>query len=212
MHLKSGRCVPTWMLCLATVALVAGACSEGPSPRRLAERADSVRAAAKADSARPKTSAASLLRDSAAADSAAIASLPPRLRTDFDIDVLFTERALRDSSRAYCQPLSDSTSREVRKRLRGNVDGRVAVLFVRANRASGVLNRVELVRRPAAGGQRGYIWDREEDETKSVEWKAGGGTPETYGLPEGTPAPRALRALGRRLVVLPCTGVQARPG
>ena len=114
-------------------------------------------------------------------------------------------------SRAYCQPLSDSTSREVRKRLRGKVDGRVAVLFARADRASGVLNRVELVRRPAAGGQRGYIWDRAEDETKSVEWKPGGGTPETYALPEGTPAPRALRALGRRLIVLPCTGVQARP-
>lgn len=208
---ETGIVASVKVLVLAGMGLLLSSCSDGPSPSRLARMADSARAAAKADSARPRTSAASLLRDSAAADSAALSNLPARIREDFDIAELFSARALQDSSRAYCQPLSDSSSREVRKRLRGKVDGRVAVLFARADRASGVLNRVELVRRPAAGGQRGYIWDRAEDVTKSVEWKPGGGTPETYGLPEGTPAPRALRALGRRLIVLPCTGVRARP-
>lgn len=174
--------------------------------------ADSARAAAKADSLRPRTSPASLLADSAAGDSTALASLPPRLRSDFDLLPLFSEAALRDSARAYCQPLSDSASATERKRLRGTLQGRLAVLFVRANRRSGVLERVELVRRPAEGGQRGYIWDREDDETKSVEWVAGRSTPETYGLPEGTPAPRALRGLGRRLLVLPCTGKRPTPG
>ena len=188
------------------------ACSEGPSPSRLARMSDSARAAAKADSARPKTSAASLLADSAAADSAALASLPPRLRSDLDVIPLLSERALRDSTRAYCQPLSDSASAEVRKRLRGQLEGRLAVLFVRADRRSGALSRVELVRRPAEGGQRGYIWDRADDQTKAVDWVAGRSTPETYVLPEGTPAPRALRGLGRRLLVLPCTGARPRPG
>ena len=196
-------------MALATSASIS-ACSDGPSPSRLARMSDSARSAAKADSLRPKTSAVSLLADSAAADSAAMASLPPRLRTDFDLLPLFSEEALRDSSVAYCQPLSDSTSAEVRKRLRGQLRGRLAVLFVRANRRSGALERVELVRRPAEGGQRGYIWDRAEDETKSVEWAAGRGTPETYALPEGTPAPRALRGLGRRLLVLPCAGLRPR--
>ena len=198
---------------IALAAALLAACSDRPSPRRLARMADSARAAAKADSLRPKTSAASLLRDSASADSAAIGSLPPRLREDLDVLPLLTERALRDSTRAYCQPLSDSTSREARKRLRGQLPGgRFVVLFVRANRLSGALERVELVRRQPEGGQRGYIWDRAEDLTKSVEWTRGRSVPETYVLPEGTPAPRALRGLGRRLLVLPCVGTRPTPG
>lgn len=180
----------------------------------LAVAADSAGAPA-ADSVRRHTAADSLLADSAAADSAAFAGLPPRLRDDLDMGPLLSERALQDSALAYCQPLSDPTDREVRKRLQGRWPAQLAVvLFVRADRASGTVNRVELVRHVEeegrGRGQRGYIWDRDTDETQAIEWAPGRSTPETYQLPKGTPTPRVLRGLGRRLLVLPCTG--ARPG
>ena len=161
--------------------------------------------AARDSAPRPTTTAASLLADSAAADSAALAGLPDALREDLAVGPLLTTAALRDSARAYCQPVSDSTDREVRKRLRGRwPDTLMVVLFVRADRASGALGRVELLRRTADGQQRGYIWDGDGNTTEAVEWL--GGRSVTRVLPEGTPAPRALRGLGRRLLVLPCTG------
>jgi hypothetical protein len=148
-----------------------------------------------------------LLTDSAAGDSAAWRSLPARLRRDLDLGPLLTERALRDSARAYCQPLADDTAMDVRKRLRGRwPDSLAVILFVRASRASGALKRVELVRRTTDGGQRGYIWAADGDQTQGAEWPRGSPRPETRTLPAGTPTPRALRGLGRRLLVLPCTG------
>lgn len=156
----------------------------------------------------PTSTAEALLRDSAAADSSALAALPAPQQPDFDILGQISREALGDSVTAYCQPMSDSTEAEVRKRLRGHwPPGYITVLFVRADRATGALQRVELVRRPPDAIQRGWIWDNDSRRTTAVEWKAGQRTPETFTLPEGTPTPRALRALGRRLLVLPCTGV-----
>ena len=149
----------------------------------------------------------SLSPGGAAADSVALATIPGRLRPDFDIVPQVTVDALRDSVTAYCQPLSDSGDAQVRKRLRGEWPrGHLTVLFVRADQGTGTLQRVELVRRPPQGNQRGYIWDADSDETTAVEWTAGRRDPDTYLLPEGTPMPRALRALGRRLLALPCVG------
>lgn len=154
-----------------------------------------------------ETLASRLLLDSARGDSAAFASLPASLRRDMDLGPLLTAGALRDSARAYCQPLADDTATDVRKRLRGRwPDTLAVVLFVRAQRASGSLRRVELVRRTREGGQRGYIWDAESDVTQGAEWPQGASRPEVRTLPAGTPSPRALRGLGRRLLVLPCTG------
>jgi hypothetical protein len=165
-----------------------------------------------ADTAAPASAnAEALARDSAAGDSLALATIPERLRPDFDIQPQVTLDALSDSVSAFCQPLSDPDDAEVRKRLRGEWPrGHLTVLFVRADRSTGALHRVELVRRPPQGTQRGYIWDGDSDKTTAVEWTAGRRDPTTYTLPEGTPAPRALRALGRRLLVLPCSG--RRPG
>lgn len=164
------------------------------------------------DTASPAlTSADILARDSALADSIALAALPERLRSDFDIGPQLALDALGDSALAYCQPLSDPDETEIRKRLRGEYPrNHLTVLFVRADRTTGALRRVELVRRPPQGAQRGYIWNGDSDQTTAVEWTAGRRDPETYTVPEGTPTPRALRALGRRLLVLPCQG--RRPG
>lgn len=161
--------------------------------------------AARDSAPRPTTTAASLLADSAAGDSAALAGLPDQLREDLTVGPLLTTAALRDSARAYCQPISDTADPVIRKRLRGRwPDTLMVVLFVRADRASGALGRVELLRRTTDGQQRGYIWDEEANSTEAVEWL--GGRSVTRVLPEGTPAPRALRGLGRRLLVLPCRG------
>ena len=198
------------VLAVAFALLGAFSCADQSDPGELAREADSARTADSMVLSGPGP-AVVLLADSAAADSVAMASLPSRLRGDLDIRVLLSADALEDSSRAYCQPLSPDADAEVRKRLRGRwPDSLALVLFVRADRASGALNRVELVRRTADGGQRGYIWDRDAGETKAVEWPADFGRPDTYELPEGTPTPLALRGLGRRLLVLPCTG--APPG
>lgn len=152
-----------------------------------------------------------LARDSAHADSIALATVPERLRRDFDIGPQMATGAEGDSVLSYCQPLSDDDDRQIRKRLRGEYPrNHLTVLFVRADRLTGALQRVELVRRPPQGTQRGYIWDGESDKTTAVQWTAGRRDPETYTVPEGTPTPRALRALGRRLLLLPCEG--SRPG
>lgn len=190
--------------CLGAV-LAAGACGDRPPKPWPGAQTSAPR-----DSVvRPGTTPATLLADSAAGDSAAFASLPDALREDLTVGPLLTTAALRDSARAYCQPISDSTDPQIRTRLRGRwPDTLAVVLFVRADRASGALGRVELLRRTTDGQQRGYIWDGDGNVTEAVEWL--GGRSVTRVLPEGTPAPRALRGLGRRLLVLPCTGKPPR--
>ena len=155
---------------------------------------------------RHRSTPATLLADSAAGDRAAIASLPPALREAMDLGTLLAPAALRDTARVRCDQLGGGVPGEVRTRLRARLeDGTALVLFARAERATGSLRRVELVRRTPGRGQRGFAWRADEDETSSVEWPAEQGLPpETMVLPRGGPAPRALRALGRRLLVLPC--------
>jgi hypothetical protein len=179
------------------VAAAAAACDGGSL--RQDTPAPGVQAAA------ATTTPASLLRDSAAADSQALAMLPAARQQDFDVLDLLSETALSDSSRAYCQPFADTTDGDTRRRLRSSwPEPWITVLFVRADRASGSLRRVEMVRRRRNGPQNGYIWDAERNETRAIEWTAAG--QQEYTVPEGTPVPRALRGLGRRLLVAPCDG------
>lgn len=131
--------------------------------------------------------------------------LPPGRQEDFAVLELLSPTALSDSSRAYCQPFADTTDQDTRRRLRSQwPEPWITVLFVRADRETGVLKRVELVRRQRGGTQNGYIWDAERGETRTIEWSGAG--QQEFTVPEGTPLPRALRGLGRRLLVAPCNG------
>jgi hypothetical protein len=153
---------------------------------------------------RPRA-AVTQLADSAAGDSAALASLPPRLAAEFGVRDLLTADALRDSTRVSCRHLDAPAEPEERRRLRAVLDDSArVVLFARADRDSATLRRVELVRRRANGIQRGFIWNGETDVVQTLEWPRGARAPEVADLPRGGPVPRALRALGRRLLVLPC--------
>lgn len=179
-------------LVLLAAALVA-ACEPAATPRRASARADTASAArTKADSAR--------------ADSAALASLPPALARQFAVVALLSDAALRDTARVRCETLDAPTEPEIRRRLRATLaDSARTVLFVRAARGAGTLRRVELVRRDPGGVQRGFIWDAETDALQGVEWPPGArGRAEVTTLPRGSPVPRALRGLGRRLLELPC--------
>jgi len=143
--------------------------------------------------------------DSARADSVALASLPPRLAAEFDVGALLTADALRDTLHVRCEPLGTPAAPELRRRLRAvRPDSTRMVLFARAARTGGALHRVELVRRHADGSQRGFIWTAAGDVVQTIEWPATGGRPEITQLPRGEPTARALRALARRLLALPC--------
>lgn len=153
---------------------------------------------------------ATLLADSAAGDSAAFAALPPSLRSVLDVRRMLAPDVLADTARAYCQPLGSDSGAYRRRRLRFRLPDTVGVLFVRADGATGALQRVELVRRPLTTKlQQGFSWDASDDVTREVNWTADEPTAVESGpLPRGGPAPRALRALGRQLLVVPCTGVR----
>jgi hypothetical protein len=183
----------------ALVALpVLVGCQADTSGSRLGQLAESARVVA-AMGPPPATSPASLLRDSTSGDSAALASLPAALRADFDVDA---EMARARDGGDSCREISDSTETDIRKRLRIQEEEQLLVLFVRANRRSGELHRVELLRRLGAGPQRAWIWDTGRAEMEAVEWIEG--RQQRFTVPPGTPTPRALRALGRRLLVLKC--------
>jgi hypothetical protein len=84
------------------------------------------------------------------------------------------------------------------------------VLYAVADADTGTLERVEFVRRRANQGQRGIVWERERDRTLSTWWRE---TPwglsrrvERGEIPRGGPVPRAMRALGRQLLTMPCAG------
>ncbi len=146
-----------------------------------------------------------LAADSATADSAAFATLPPALHDFLDIrDAVATPTAGR------CDVLPPRHTHEVRRRLRLRLgDSSRAVLYAVADDSTGQITRVEYLRRIPEHGQRGLIWDGERDLTTSTWW-----TDTPWGLsrrvergeiPRGGPVPRAVRALGRQLLLLPCT-------
>ena len=185
-------------LCLAIACL---ACRDDASGSRLGRLAESARVRG-AEGPPPATSPASLLRDSAAADSVALATLPATLREDFDVDAELQRARRNAAAESTCREISDSTDVEIRKRLRVQETDNLLILFVRAHRRSGELKRVELLRRVGQRPQRAWVWDVERAELEAVEWTDG--RQQSYTVPPGTPTPRALRALGRRLLVLDC--------
>jgi hypothetical protein len=149
------------------------------------------------------------LADSAAADSAAFAALPDALREFLDVrEALAVERAKGpDSSR--CRVLEPAPEGRTRRRVSFRfADGSSAVLYAVAQPATGSLSRIEYIRRVPARGQRGLIWDAERDRTTSTWWsEARTGLSrrvERGEIPRGGPVPRAMRGLGRQLMLLPC--------
>lgn len=192
---------------LAVALLVAlqalAACGDGT--RRAA--ADTVQDTVVAD---PRA----IARDSAAADDAAFDELPPPLRTQLDLRRHIARlEAPHDTSRILCQQMGAPTRPEYRRRFRLRIGGELrrpdttVILFVRAKRPTAALERIELLRNPLGGQQRGFIWTSTSNELQSVEW-TGRGANETssFVLPAGTPAPRVVRALGRRLLAATCEG------
>lgn len=163
-----------------------------------------------ADTCDSGTPAARQLADSAAADSAAFAALPPSLAAALDVRRVLAPAFLSDSSRAYCQPLGAEGAPHQRRRIRVRLGDTLVVLFARADRRSGELQRVELVRRPLDGGlQHGFTWDAQGDEAREVDWVADvASATQSAPIPRGSPAPRAIRALGRLVLAAPCTGVR----
>lgn len=174
-----------------------------PGSSTTAARGASASAQSGADMAR-------VLADSGAADSAAFAALPPSLEALLDVRRVFDAPFAADTARAWCQPMGPADAPEIRRRLRVRLGDTVAVLFVRADRATGALRRVELVRRPlTAGAQVGFTWDASDDRTTEVTWVADHpSATETASIPRGSPAHRAIRALGRQLLASPCRGAR----
>jgi hypothetical protein len=156
------------------------------------------------------TPAARQLADSAVGDSAAFAALPPTLAAALDVRRVFDPAFLGDSARAYCQPLGAADAPHQRRRIRVRLGDTLVVLFARADRATASLQRVELVRRPLDGGlQHGFTWDVATDEAREVDWVADVATATESGqIPRSSPAPRAIRAIGRLVLAAPCTGVR----
>ena len=147
-----------------------------------------------------------LAADSAAGDSAAFATLPEPLREFLDIRAAMDEPA---DSASRCVLLPARSAHELRPRRRFNfADRTYVVLYVVADDVTGSIGRVEFIRRERGRGQRGLIWDGERDRTTSTWWNE-----TSWGLsrrvergemPRGGPVPRALRGLGRQLLLQDC--------
>ena len=185
-------------LCLAIACL---ACRDDASGSRLGRLAESARVR-EVEGPAPATSPASLLRDSSGADSVALASLPAAIRADFDVAAELQRARRNGEAESTCREISDSSEVEIRKRVRVQETDNLLILFVRAHRRSGELKRVELLRRAGQRPQRAWVWDVERAELEAIEWT--NGRQQAHTVPPGTPTPRALRALGRRLLVLDC--------
>jgi hypothetical protein len=150
-----------------------------------------------------------LAADSAAADSVAFASLPPSLDGWLDVRELLTEPVRESLPLAECQELEPIDAGLYRRRMRiRTADDVFVVLYAVADRSNGTLDRVEFIRRTPRNGQRGLVWESARDRTLSTWWNE-----TSWGLsrrvergeiPRGGPVPRAMRALGRQLFVLPC--------
>lgn len=155
-----------------------------------------------------------LLTDSAAGDSAAWAALPEGLHTLFSLHELLGSPAAEALPLYECLQLPGRRDDEIRRRLQVRfVDSSAAVLFAIADRAEGTLKRVEFVRRTPQIGQRGFIWDSVRDRTTSIWWfetaRGLSRRDERGDVPRGGPIPRAVRGLGRQLLVAACTPSEA---
>lgn len=155
------------------------------------------------------------LADSASGDRAALAALPPALQEVLRLEPYLDDAYLRETPSAECHVLDADLPerlRAERRRVRMRLpDSSAVVVYVRAAAGSAALERVEIVRRPPAGEQLGFIWDSDDDGTLEVRWPAElrGGT-EAAPQPRGGPVPRAVRALGRRALALDCAPATAR--
>lgn len=152
---------------------------------------------------------AALAADSSHADSAAFAALPSGLIGLLDVRAAIADDSAARSTLHECIQTAGRDATELRRRLQLRfADSSAAVLYAVVDRTSGALDRVEFIRRTPRAGQRGFIWDRRRDRTTSVWWFE---TPrglsrrdERGDLPRGGPVPRAVRALGRQLMTVPC--------
>lgn len=149
------------------------------------------------------------LADSAAGDRAALVTLPPALQQILRLEPYLDDSYIKATPDAECRILDADLPerlRAERRRVRVRLpDSSAVVVYVRAAAGSATLERVEIVRRPLHGDQLGFIWDSSDDGTLEVRWPAElrGGT-EASTQPRGGPIPRAVRALGRRVLALDC--------
>lgn len=147
-----------------------------------------------------------LVADSLGGDSAAFTALPAGLREFLDV-----REALAELGAEGCDVLPPRREHELRRRVRFRfADSSRVLLYAVADDSTGQLDRVEYIKRIPQQGQRGLIWDAERDRTTSTWW-----TETRWGLsrrvergeiPRGGPLPRAMRALGRQTMLLPCSG------
>lgn len=187
-----GARVRTAALTVALGAIVAAAACKGPPEAQAA-----------------LTPFERLVADSANADSAAFAALPPALDGWLDVRELLTEPVRETLPLAECQEMEPIDAGLYRRRMRIRMaDNTFVILYAVADRANGTLDRVEFIRRTPRNGQRGLVWESARDRTLSTWWNE-----TSWGLsrrvergeiPRGGPVPRAMRALGRQLFILPC--------
>lgn len=157
---------------------------------------------------------ARIVSDSAAGDRAALVTLPPRLQEVLRLEPYLDDSYLRETPGAECRELDAALPerlRAERRRVRMRLpDSSAVVVYVRVAAESGALERVEIVRRPPEGEQLGFIWDAGDDQTVEVRWPAERrGRTEVAPQPRGGPVPRAVRALGRRALILNCEPVSS---
>lgn len=157
-----------------------------------------------------------MLVDSAAADSAAFATLPPALSSWLDVRAYLAPERRAELPFAECRELDSPDAGLQRLRLQLRLpDATAVVLYAVADRGSGALDRVEFIRRTAGNGQRGLVWDAERNRTYSSWWREGSRglsrRAERGEIPRGGPVPLALRSLGRQLFTLPCNDPPADP-
>lgn len=154
-----------------------------------------------------------LYADSAAADSAAIETLPPSLEA-LDLRQHLTPEGLADLS-AECHTLpGDRRGESIRQVAMKVNDGSTILVYVAADDSTGMLERVEFIHRIPRHGQRGLTWDGRHDHTSSA-WfpepeRGVRRRVERGKIPRGGPIPRALRAAGRQLLTLPCEPARTR--
>ncbi|MFL5578139.1 MAG: hypothetical protein ACJ79S_19480, partial [Gemmatimonadaceae bacterium] len=144
--------------------------------------------------------------DSAAGDSAARDALPPALAAPLAVEPYLADHYVAATTGGDCVVQEAAAAPELRRRVHLRLpDSSALVVFARADTGTLELRRVEVVRNPVGDEQLGFVWDSDGDRTTEVRWPARGrGHPETVPYPRGGPLPRALRALGRRLLTLAC--------